>query len=211
VDLRPGPRRLPAIPGAATYLATVAGVELWDVALDEPLPHAAQLLDAGERARAARFVFDRDRARFVAGRAALRAVLAGYLGADPAGLAFVLGPHGKPAVPSGPPFSFANSHGRALCAVGLDREVGVDVEQLRDVPDADGIARSVFTAEERAAWRAAGCGSGAFLRLWTRKEAALKALGIGLGGLDGPGSSRGVELHDLALDADHVAALAVVR
>lgn len=206
------PRQPPALDGTAALLCQVAGVDVWDVALDAPHPGAERLLDAAERARAARFVFERDRRRFVAGRAALRAVLGGYLGRDPAALAFALGPHGKPALPGGPPFSFSNSHGRALCAVGLDREVGVDLEAVREVPDAEGIARSVFTAEERAAWRSAGGGSAAFLRLWTHKEAALKALGLGLGALDGgPPPAQPLEVLDLAVGAGHVAALALLR
>jgi 4'-phosphopantetheinyl transferase len=140
-------------------------------------------------------------------------VLAGYAGTAPAALAFTLGPHGKPALAGGPRFSFSHSGERALCAVGGDREVGVDLEVLREVSDAEGIVRGTFTAAEEAAWRAAGGGGGAaFLRLWTRKEAALKALGVGLGGLDAPTlPAPWPEVHDLAVDAEHVAALAVAR
>ena len=61
-------------------------------------------------------------------------------------------------------------------------EVGVDLEVVREVPEADGIAASTFTAEERAAWAAAGGGAAGFLRVWTRKEALLKALGVGVFG-----------------------------
>jgi 4'-phosphopantetheinyl transferase len=205
------PPSLLTLAGAAAHLCQVDGIDVWDIALDVPPPGADRLLDAGERARAARFAFERDRGRFVAGRAALRAVLAGYLGADPAALAFTLGPHGKPALLGGPTFSFSNSQGRALCAVGRGREVGVDLEALRPVPDAAGIARSVLTAEEQAAWQAAGGGDRAFLRLWTRKEAALKALGLGLAALDGalpPAPSPA--LHDLEVGGGYLAALAVL-
>jgi 4'-phosphopantetheinyl transferase len=205
--------RAPLLEGAASFLSTVAGIDVWRIDLDRTVAAAAELLDAAERARAARFVFERDRARFATGRAALRAILAAYLGAEPAALAFTIGPHGKPALPDGPPFSFSNSQGCGLCAVGQERPVGVDVERLREVPDAAGVARSAFTPEERAAWQAAGAGGGAaFLRVWTRKEAALKALGLGLSALDrGDGPLRGVEVLDVPLDADHVAALAIVR
>jgi 4'-phosphopantetheinyl transferase len=207
------PRHHPAIPGAAEYLCTVESVDVWLVALDRTLPGAAGLLDVAELGRAARFAFERDRGRFVAGRAALRAILAGYVGAAPGALAFSAGSRGKPALPGGLPFSFSHSLDRALCAVGVDREIGVDLEALREVPDAEGIVRSSFTPEEQAAWRAAGGGGGAaFLRLWTRKEAALKALGVGLAGLDAPAlAARPTELHDLSLDAGYAAALAIVR
>jgi 4'-phosphopantetheinyl transferase len=208
----PARPRPSALDGIATYLGAPAGVDLWSVGLDAPAHAGGVVLDAAERARAARFAFERDRRRFVAGRAALRAVLAAYVDTPAGALAFTVGPHGKPALPGGPPFSFSNSQGCGLCAVGVDREVGVDVERLREVPDAASIARSVFTPEERQAWQDAGGGGGAaFLRVWTRKEAALKAMGVGLGALDHGGAPTAALLVlDLDLDAYHAAALAVL-
>ncbi|MGC3998928.1 MAG: 4'-phosphopantetheinyl transferase superfamily protein [Anaeromyxobacter sp.] len=211
--MRPLPPSSSALAGAATLLRAVAGADVWRIDLDAEVEGAASLLDEAERVRAARFVFERDRRRFVTGRAALRTVLAACAGVSAAGLSFHHGPHGKPSLPGGPPFSFSHSQGCGLLAVGGGRELGVDVERIRTVPEAAEIARSVFDAAEQAAWAAAGGDAGAgFLRLWTRKEAALKAMGVGLGGLDGGiDPRRTVEVLDLELDADHVAALAWLR
>ncbi len=90
--------------------------------------------------------------------------------------------------------------------------MGVDLEPLREVPDLAGVAACAFRPGELSAFRAAGGDSRAFLRLWTRKEALLKALGIGLAGLDLPGPLPGeeqVEVVDLDVGLEHVAALAV--
>jgi 4'-phosphopantetheinyl transferase len=212
---RPASPRILALEGTAVHLRAVAGVDLWWIDLDSPVPAAATLLSDAEQARASRFAFERDRARFVVGRAALRAILSAHVGMPAEALAFRLGPHGKPSLPGGPPFSFSNSHGRGLCAVGGDRELGVDLERLRDVADAAGIARSVFTAEEREAWRmAGGDGAGAFLRVWTRKEAVLKALGVGLAGAEDRRDAsdlRRIEVLDLYVDPGYAAALAIVH
>lgn len=199
------------------FLRTTAGVDLWRVELDAGDPAGAALLDREERERAARFVFERDRRRFVAGRAAVRAILAAYVGRPPGALTFTQGRWGKPALPGGPRFNTSGAQGWGLCGVGEgDRELGVDVEQLRPVPDAASVAASSFTPEERAAWLALGGGDReAFLRIWTRKEAALKALGVGLSGMEAaPGSAiraalSRVEVVEVDFDAEHVAALAV--
>jgi 4'-phosphopantetheinyl transferase len=208
----PAPPRLEL--DGAVFVRSLAGADLWRIALDRPAPGAAALLSEDERARAARYAFERDRARFVAGRAALRTLLAAYAGRPAQALTFALGAHGKPSLPGGPPFSFSNSQGAALCAVGGGRELGVDLERLRDVPDAAAVARSAFTPAELAAWRAAGGdGRAAFLRIWTRKEAVLKALGLGLGADPAADAAAraAVEVFDVELDPDHAAALAAVR
>lgn len=163
-------------------------VHLWRVWLDSPgrpLGDLLALLAADERARAQRLHFERDRAHFIAGRAILRLLLAGYLQADPAELVFAYGPQGKPA-PAGDKtglrFNLSHSHGLALYAVTRAREVGVDLEQVRPLPDALPMARRFFSAGEYAALTAlpAEQQPEAFFAGWTRKEAYLKALGAGL-------------------------------
>lgn len=158
-----------------------------DVALDpSPAEQACRvaLLSRDERMRAERFRFARDRARFVAGRAALRRILAGHGAGFPGELAFVEGAWGKPALAprSSLRFNLAHSGDRALVAVTCEREVGVDVERVRPIPDVDAVARRVCSAAERVALsrlpkeqRGA-----AFLRAWVRKESCVKALGVGL-------------------------------
>ena len=191
---------------------SVAGVELWRIDLDGLAPGADRLLSDAELARAARHTRPLDRDRFVAGRAALRLVLARYGSEAPAGLALQVTPQGKPFLPGGPPFSLSRSGGVALLGVGRDRELGVDLERVREIPEAAGIAARLFGERERAAWRAAGGDRGeAFLRIWTRKEALLKALGLGLAGAQGAPPPEAAELHDLDVAPGHLAALAVAR
>ncbi len=147
---------------------------------------APSVLSPDERARADRFVFDRDRIQFAETRAALRRLLAGLLGRDPAAIAFAEGPHGKPrlAGPEGERLRFNVSHtgALALLAVALAREVGVDVERHRAETDVDELAAVVCEGGELAAFRAlpAGARRAAFYALWAGKEAVLKALGSGL-------------------------------
>jgi 4'-phosphopantetheinyl transferase len=144
------------------------------------------VLSQEERARAARFRFERDRARFVATRAALRQLLAAHLGQAPAALTFAAGPQGKPRLAglAGERLRFNVSHSGdvALLALALDGEVGADVEQHRPETDVDALAPTVFTARELSAYRDldARVRRAAFFGLWAGKEAVLKALGSGL-------------------------------
>jgi 4'-phosphopantetheinyl transferase len=187
----------------------VAGVDLWRVHLDVADPGAAAILAPEERARAARFALEHHRRRFLVGRATVRRILAGHVGRAPESLAFVAGAHGKPSLPGGPPFSFSNAQGCGLLGVGRAREIGVDLECLREVPDAAGVAGCAFTPDERAAWLAAGGDGSAFLRVWTRKEAALKALGVGLAGEREATAEATVHVLDLDFYPEHAAALAI--
>ena len=163
-------------------------VDLWSASLEPPAPLRAHLegyLSIDERERAARFVFPRDRNRFVAGRAFLRLLLAQYLASDAASLRFQYGPHGKPALAddrSGVTFNLAHTDSLAVCALGRGRDLGVDVERVRPIPDADGVARSFFSPRETAELASVPepARHRAFFDAWTRKEAFLKALGDGL-------------------------------
>ena len=146
----------------------------------------AWLCDA-ERQRALRLRLDRDRRRFVVARARLRRLLAERLGVRPQALELVSGANGKPALgprlaASGWRFNAAHCEELALYAFARGREVGIDVEAIHPVAEADAIAASVFSAAERSAYLALAPGDRAlgFLRLWTRKEALAKALGAGL-------------------------------
>ena len=112
-----------------------------------------------ERGRANRFRFERDRGRFVAARGRLRAVLGCYAKLPPELLTFKIGPYGKPALArvSGEhrvQFSLSHSYGVGVVAVGLEDELGIDIERLRPFDDALAIAERLFTAEEQRALRA---------------------------------------------------------
>jgi 4'-phosphopantetheinyl transferase len=168
-------------------------VHVWRVALDPP-PRALDgyrpALSADERARAGRFRTEVLRRRFVAGRGALRAILAGYLGVAPTEVAFAYGGHGKPRLdPNGPgvEFNLAHSDDLAVCAVALGRAVGVDVERVRPVDGSPRIVARYFTPGEHAEFlgHPEPERPGAFFRGWTRKESFLKVTGAGLSaGLD---------------------------
>jgi 4'-phosphopantetheinyl transferase len=162
-------------------------VHVWRVNVDAFAAAPAWMhgvLSPEESARAARFGFERDRRRFVVRHAALRLLLGRYLDADPAALCFTYGPQGKPALERGGALSFSMSHsnGLALVALARGREVGVDVEWCARGIDALDIARQFFSEREADALAALGPSQrrSAFFRLWTRKEALLKATGLGL-------------------------------
>lgn len=144
----------------------------------------AQLLSDEECTRASKFRFPADRQRYVASHIALRQALAEYTGLHHAALQLATGSFGKPSL-SGhtrTQFSLSHSQGLALIAVGGRGPLGADVELLRPVPDAAVLAAEHFTAREQQALAAlpAQERDKAFLTCWTRKEACLKAIGVGL-------------------------------
>jgi 4'-phosphopantetheinyl transferase len=154
---------------------------LWLVDLDAAGGEPADVLSPDERRRAEAFVRKRDGRRFAACHAHLREILAGYVGADPAALALVEGPNGKPTLSArGPCFNLAHCEGVALCAVAR-RAVGVDLELVERPrrPRWEAVAERHFHEEELRALREAP-GWSEFLRIWTLKEACLKAAGFGL-------------------------------
>ena len=163
-------------------------VHVWRASLRPPADVLARLaahLSPDERARAARFRFPQHRTAFVAGRGVQREILARYTGLHPAELAYRQGSHGKPELDgaaSGIRFNVSNSGGLALYAVTLQREVGVDLEQFRPMPDQMDIARRFFSAPENEVLAAVAeeARELAFFRCWTRKEAYIKAIGEGL-------------------------------
>lgn len=162
-------------------------------ALDLPparLEHCKAILSEDERARAARFVFARDRNRFVAGRGMLREILGRLLPADPARLVFAYGDHGKPRLAARLSnrflhFNLAHSEALAVYIVSARDEVGIDVERVRDFREAESVAARFFSARENAEWRSlpAARQTGAFFQHWTRAEALVKAAGGSLGAL----------------------------
>ncbi len=122
-------------------------------------------------ARASRFVRDRDREVFIASHKALRRLVGDAH--------HRIGPHGKPHVP-GVSFNLSHSGELALVAVAPPQvDVGVDVEQVVD-RDLDLVAPTVFSQAELRAFASAPDKSAAFFRAWTRKEAFLKMLGVGI-------------------------------
>jgi len=147
-------------------------------------------LDPDELARADRFVFERHRLRYVAAHGFLRHVLGGYLSVAAEAIQFGRARHGKPFLASHAArslgralrFNLAHSRDRALIAVSLDREVGIDLEDVCRDRDVLGLTRRYFSPSEAAVLQAlpAHEWTSAFYRCWTRKEAYVKACGTGL-------------------------------
>jgi 4'-phosphopantetheinyl transferase len=144
-------------------------------------------LSADERQRAERFMFDRDRDRFIVARARLRQLLAARLDVRPESVELVYGHHGKPALggrfaDSGWRFNVSHSGQFAVHALSRSREIGVDIEAVRALRDSDDIAARFFSPRENAAYQALDPRDKpiGFFNCWTRKEAFIKALGDGL-------------------------------
>ena len=152
--------------------------------LDLARSPADDVLSADERARADAFRFERHRGRYVAARAQVRELLSAYVGGDPDALVLAEGANGKPELEGHElRFNLAHSEAVGLCAVAT-AEVGVDVEVVdrERRPDWNAVAGRFFHADEIAALRGVAGESGwlEFLRIWTLKEACLKAIGLGL-------------------------------
>lgn len=141
-------------------------------------------LDDAERARATRFRYPVHARRHLVSHVALRQVLSAETGLPAASLVWQHGPDGKPglALPSPLHFNMAHSEDLALIAVSPTRPLGVDLECPGRPLDDDQVARHILADHEWALWQALPPNDRprAFLQAWTRKEACLKALGVGL-------------------------------
>jgi 4'-phosphopantetheinyl transferase len=160
-------------------------VHVWAAGLALPaqkLDELADTLAPDERERAGRFVQPLHRDRFIAAHGFLRRVLGRSLQTDPHAMRFIAGAQGKPAIAGGPEFNLAHSGDMALIALARGSAVGVDVEQMRAMLDGESIAGRFFSAGEQAALAAlpAAERQAAFFNIWTRKEAWIKAIGVGL-------------------------------
>jgi len=173
------------VPGAPVLSS--GAVHLWFAPLAERPERVRELLDhlpPDEAARAAQFRFERDRNEFIVAHAALRTILGSYLNQQPDRIALDCNPYGKPVLAraTGLEFNLSHTRGIALVALALNRRIGVDVEFIREDLALDDLADTFFSPAER---RALAGHSGAdrihaFYRCWCRKEAYLKARGLGL-------------------------------
>ncbi|MEU9431859.1 4'-phosphopantetheinyl transferase superfamily protein [Streptomyces sp. NPDC048252] len=227
-------------------------VQVWWARLEDARTGLRALLDPVERVRYESTVDPAGRGRFLVGCALSRLVLGELLGLPPADVPLRRvcprcgGPHGKvhlalpPDGPAGTPAAYDHSvafsvtHSGALVGVAVcrDGEVGLDVEESHVDMDVDSAARVALSDAELAALYARPTAERqpAFLRTWTRKEAVLKALGVGLGvplrelEVSGPEQPPAVlawparldtrphrmSMADMVVDGMHPAAVAVV-
>ena len=167
-------------------------IHVWLISLTQPgdmYKSLTGLLSSSEQERAARFKFDQHHQRFVVAHAALRSILSQYLKTTPLNLQFVNGVDGKPKLAeefarSDVRFNLSHSFDVALLAVTRGREIGIDVELVKEDYAFDDVAARFFTAQELAAFRAlpVHLQRQGFFKCWTSKEAFLKAKGTGLYG-----------------------------
>jgi len=163
---------------------------VWAARLDVPAAaraNFASTLSPLETERAARFHFARHRDRFIAARGLLRSLLGHYLQIVPSKIEFDYGPNGKPLLPGAFAkeqlhFNLTHSEDLALIAVARGEPVGVDVERIRTLSDADELVSRFFSVRENASFQKLPESQrpAAFFNLWTRKEAWLKATGEGI-------------------------------
>jgi 4'-phosphopantetheinyl transferase len=144
-------------------------------------------LSIAERQRAVRIRRDSDRRRYVVARASLRQMLAERLEVKPAQVMLTYGKHGKPQLDghqanSGWQFNLSRCGETALAAFARHTPVGVDLEAVRVLEDAENLAAGFFSTGELTAYRRLTPAERplGFFYGWTRKEAFLKALGEGL-------------------------------
>ena len=177
-------------PAPANLVLSSDQVHVFCTCLDQPasrLQELAQTLSESEQIRAERFYFEQDRQRFTIGRGLLRTILACYLDIEPSRVQFCYGSKGKPALAPNCGkgeihFNLSHSQGLALYAVTSKREIGVDIEHIRPIPEAEQIVKRFFSVRENAVFLALPPSQKqeAFFNCWTRKEAYLKAIGDGL-------------------------------
>jgi 4'-phosphopantetheinyl transferase len=205
-------------------------IHLWRARLDQHVADLDQfnaMLSEDESGRATRYRFEKDRRRFVLRRALLRVILSRYLETQPALLQFSYGSAGKPALAhygDDLHFNVSHSDGMALYAVTRDGPIGVDIERVRMIQEAEQISAQYFSREETTRWRSlpndqqAEC----FLRHWSCKEAWLKMSGRGIfdaakptrsgtdpTGAQIPDAQTGEILYELTPATGYVAALAL--
>jgi 4'-phosphopantetheinyl transferase len=147
------------------------------------LAQLIQFLSVEERARAERFRFPEHRHRYLVCRGTLREILSRYLDLAPAALHFDHNAYGKPSVAgAGLHFNVSHSGDWAMLAVSAEREVGIDIERIDPSFVQEQIPERFFSPREVAQLRSLPPSEqpGAFFRCWTRKEAYIKARGLGL-------------------------------
>lgn len=179
--LLPDPHRL-SLPQCAVHVWV-----LTDALVGPVCSALAHTLSPDERQRARAYMHERHRNDFIARRSLLRWLIACYLNCKPESLCFSVMPFGKPVLQwphaARIAFNVSRTDGMTLLVFAWNCRVGVDVERRIDGVDAGGIGRGIFSpVEEKALARAGPDSDAILLSTWTRKEALLKALGMGLSG-----------------------------
>jgi 4'-phosphopantetheinyl transferase len=188
--------------GQAEALGQTVPVDLWFLSLDQrdsDTDEFAQTLSLSEQARAQRFVQRRDRSRFIVGRYAMRCVLSKALNRSPKQVSLGVGPQDKPVSKDNPRLAFNLSHSQGVAVLALvdesavdqsieygsgaptSFELGVDIEKAQALSDPQALFKHCLCERELAGLLALDEREQAavFFEIWVRKEACLKALGVG--------------------------------
>ncbi len=156
-------------------------IHCWLFSLESDADH--EHLDDAERDRARRFHFDRDRRRFIAGHDSIRRILSRYLDVAPGDFEFDVEAQGRPTLKGGGVnFNYSRSEEWGLLAVSDAAILGADIETVRMSDDLIDVARRQFSPAEQAALNplSGDAWTAGFYNCWTRKEAVVKAMGVGL-------------------------------
>jgi 4'-phosphopantetheinyl transferase len=203
------PLRIPALRGRL--------VHVWKADLSVLEQHHERLealLSTEEQQRALGYRLPGHRRRFRMVRGALRELLGAYLQRDPAGIELSRGDEGKPMLAAGlgTALHFNVSHSRGLAVLSFceQAQVGVDVEYLDATVDTDVVANTAFSQSELARYRAEGTEQRlcTFFRIWTQKEARIKAHGLAMAHRYFQ-SAEQLPVVDLPLGAQYVGAVAL--
>ena len=176
-----------ALPRKRLTLSSGAGVALWLAGPADAggVPeHLWNTLSRGEKDRANRFLRSADRALFALTRGTLRCLLSRATGVAADKIAFAEGPYGKPCLAGthGPNFNVSHSGSWALIGFSDNRDIGVDIEFMRAAGGELDLARSFFSAAEYRSLKGLERDTllTSFYKIWTCKEAILKAHGAGI-------------------------------
>lgn len=165
-------------------------IHIWSASLEQSAQDVTGLfssLSQDEKERSKRFYFARDQNRYITGRGMLRALLGNYLGIKPDQIEFSYGAYGKPALGTtfhgkNLQFNLSHSNDKVIYIFNWDQPIGIDIEHARPMKDMDDFALQCFTPNECNFIHALSKDKKqeSFFKLWTCKEAFLKANGSGL-------------------------------
>ncbi len=213
-------------------------VHLWCADLNVPentYKMLAKYLNNEEQNRAARFIREQDRSHFIAARGILRNILSRYINIAPHNIEFEYGEKGKPSLILEQNqrkiyFNLAHSNHLAIYAITSINHLGIDIEYSKRNIEALDIAERFFSKNEIASLRVLPSAEqlSGFYKIWTRKEAFVKAIGVGLShpldqfSVDGSLDKSAIKLHtqnpsikndwyiyNVAISQEYVAALSL--
>lgn len=159
-------------------------IQLWIVPFDTPdrdIEELRALLSADEREKVGRYRFEADRNCYIITRGILRQLIGQYIDLAPQDLLFEYNPHGKPLLPQSPlAFNVSHSGNFALLAFSATGSIGVDIELIRSNFTFSRLVPRYFSSDQITEIEQSQNPRATFFKLWTLKEAFIKAIGTGI-------------------------------